>query len=130
MRLFSRVLPGEFAGWAMATCRDRKYTLEELAAIIGLERDPLEEEFAAWEIKLEVERDLARLKTRVAKAEKAKPPSREEPYYVASKHSTKFHLVSCRWAKRILQENKITFGTRAEASEAGYEPARDCIRLR
>ena len=58
--------------------------------------------------------------------EKTKPPSRETSYYIASTRSTKFHLAGCRRTGRISQENRITFKTREEALEAGYEPASDC----
>ena len=49
--------------------------------------------------------------------------------YVASKNGTKYYLVSCSSANRIKQENKVYFGSIAEAQAAGYEPAANCPGL-
>jgi Metal binding domain of Ada len=46
--------------------------------------------------------------------------------YVASKSGEKYHLPWCSGAKRIKEENKIWFKTKAEAEAAGYEPASNC----
>ncbi len=46
--------------------------------------------------------------------------------YVASKSGTKYHLPWCGSAKRIKEENKIWFSSKAEAEAAGYEPASNC----
>lgn len=46
--------------------------------------------------------------------------------YVASKNGTKYHLPTCPGAKRIKEENKIWFDSKAEAEQAGYEPAKNC----
>lgn len=46
--------------------------------------------------------------------------------YVASSQSNKFHYSSCRAAKRINQNNLITFGSREEAINAGYSPCGIC----
>lgn len=50
----------------------------------------------------------------------------EEKRFVASKSSTKYHLITCPGAKRIKEENKIFFGSAAEAESAGYTPAANC----
>lgn len=49
--------------------------------------------------------------------------------YVASKTGTKYYLPWCGTAKRIKDENKVWFGTKAEAEAAGYEPASNCKGL-
>lgn len=46
--------------------------------------------------------------------------------YVASKSGTKYYLPWCGTAKRINEENKVWFATKAEAEAAGYEPAKNC----
>jgi len=50
----------------------------------------------------------------------------EEGQYVASKNGTVYHLPWCSGAKRINEENKIWFATKAEAEAAGYRPATNC----
>ncbi len=42
--------------------------------------------------------------------------------YAGSVNSNKFHLCSCRWAKRISEKNLICFKTSLDAAEKGYEP--------
>lgn len=49
--------------------------------------------------------------------------------YVASKNGTKYYLPSCSTANRILEENRVWFGTKDEAAAAGYEPAANCPGL-
>lgn len=46
--------------------------------------------------------------------------------YVASSNSDKFHEPSCSQAKRINEENKITFSSREDALNAGYSPCGIC----
>ena len=46
--------------------------------------------------------------------------------YVASSNSNKFHYPSCSHAKRIKDYNRITFSSRDEAINAGYEPCSVC----
>jgi hypothetical protein len=46
--------------------------------------------------------------------------------YVASAGSTKYHEPDCRFAQRIKPENKICFGSKAEAEAQGYEPCGTC----
>lgn len=46
--------------------------------------------------------------------------------YVASRHSDKFHLPSCRYARQIKPENLIGFKTREDATRAGYVPCKVC----
>lgn len=46
--------------------------------------------------------------------------------YVGSINSDKYHLPSCRWAKKILPENKIEFHSREAAVKAGYKPCKVC----
>lgn len=49
--------------------------------------------------------------------------------YVASKSGTKYYLPWCGTAKRIKDENKVWFASKAEAEAAGYEPAKNCKGL-
>lgn len=53
-------------------------------------------------------------------------PQAKRGKYVASKNGTKYHLPGCSGAKRIKEENKIWFDSKAEAEQAGYEPAKNC----
>ncbi len=46
--------------------------------------------------------------------------------YVASKSGKSYHLPWCAGAKQIKEENKIYFGSKAEAEAAGYAPAKNC----
>jgi len=48
-----------------------------------------------------------------------------ENFYVASRNGKVFHRPMCSNAKRILDKNRRTFRTRAEAAR-GLEPAKDC----
>lgn len=48
---------------------------------------------------------------------------------VASKTGTKYYFPWCGTAKRIKEENKVWFASRAEAEAAGYEPAANCKGL-
>ncbi|MCU0660365.1 MAG: hypothetical protein MUD00_02010 [Candidatus Pacebacteria bacterium] len=44
----------------------------------------------------------------------------------ASKNGTKYYTNACSGALRIKEENKIFFGSEAEAREAGYEKSATC----
>lgn len=46
--------------------------------------------------------------------------------YVGSKTGTKYYLPWCGTAKRIKDENRVWFATKAEAEARGYEPAKNC----
>ena len=46
--------------------------------------------------------------------------------YVGNKNSKKFHYPSCDGAKSMNEENKVTFNSRDEAIDAGYEPCGKC----
>lgn len=46
--------------------------------------------------------------------------------YVGSVESDKYHYPSCRFAKKILPENEIWFGTTTEAQAAGYSACGTC----
>lgn len=48
---------------------------------------------------------------------------------VASKNGKSYYFASCAGAKRILDENKITFSSKIEAEKAGYKPAQNCKGL-
>lgn len=49
--------------------------------------------------------------------------------YMASKNGTKYYLPACGTAKRIKEENKVWFATKAEAEAAGFTPAANCPGL-
>jgi hypothetical protein len=68
----------------------------------------------ALEAKAKVESD-----TRQQRVDQAK-------YYVGSSQSNKYHLVDCKWAKRISPKNLVKFKTVAEAKKAGYVPCKVC----
>lgn len=53
----------------------------------------------------------------------------EKGEFVGSKNGTKFHYPWCSGAKRIKDENKIWFSSRADAEDRGYSPAANCPGL-
>ncbi len=59
----------------------------------------------------------------------AKPVIAEVKTYMASKNGTKYYLPTCGTAKRIKEENRVWFATKAEAESAGYGPAANCPGL-
>lgn len=52
--------------------------------------------------------------------------SQETGKYVGSKNGTVYHLPWCSGAKRISDENKVWFDSKASAEKAGYRPATNC----
>ncbi len=46
--------------------------------------------------------------------------------YVASKFSVHYHLPACRKARRIQEQNRVTFASAEEAIQAGYSPCNLC----
>lgn len=50
----------------------------------------------------------------------------EEAGFVALNGSDKFHRPDCRWAKKIMQRNRINFKTRERAVETGHKPCGVC----
>lgn len=49
--------------------------------------------------------------------------------FVASRNGTRYYIPTCTGAQRIKEENKIWFGSEAEARSAGYTPAAGCPGL-
>ncbi len=49
-----------------------------------------------------------------------------EPYYVANRSSKKFHRPSCPHAGKVSSQNRVTFSSRDEAFDNGFEPCRQC----
>lgn len=47
--------------------------------------------------------------------------------FLASKKSNKYHLSTCKWAKKIKSKNLIIFKTSSDAENSGYVPCRVCI---
>jgi len=62
----------------------------------------------------------------VQAAEKA--AAKEESAFVGSAKGGKYHLPSCKMAKKIKPENMVTFKDAAEAESKGYEPCKTCIQ--
>ncbi len=50
-----------------------------------------------------------------------------EKLFIASKNSKKYHKITCSWANRISEENKIYFSSREEAEKLGFEAASCCV---
>lgn len=48
--------------------------------------------------------------------------------FIGSKNSTKYHLPTCQWAKRIKPENTVCFKNEEEAKSRGYTPCGTCIK--
>ncbi|MFH0969609.1 MAG: hypothetical protein V1804_03825 [Patescibacteria group bacterium] len=48
--------------------------------------------------------------------------------FVGSKNSDKYYPPSCSYAKRIKPENKVCFGSEAEAQKKGYQRAASCFK--
>lgn len=47
--------------------------------------------------------------------------------YVSSAYSDKYHNLSCEYAKKIKEENKLYYETEREARKAGKSPCSVCI---
>lgn len=56
----------------------------------------------------------------------SEPSIKTEGTYVGSIDSNKYHIPSCRHAKKIIPENEIWFDTESEAQSAGYIPCGVC----
>ena len=56
----------------------------------------------------------------------AERPYTLEQAYIASKHGEKYHLHSCRMAKRIKNENRVSYASVSDAQMAGKTPCRIC----
>ena len=52
--------------------------------------------------------------------------SKKNYKYVGSKFSINYHLPSCKKAKRIQEQNRVTFTSAEEAIKAGYVPCGLC----
>ncbi len=50
----------------------------------------------------------------------------EQPYYLASRFSTRFHYPGCSRGGRISLKNRVVFNTREEALRTGYLPDSFC----
>lgn len=53
-----------------------------------------------------------------------------EPRFVASRKSDVYHYLDCAYVKRIKDENKLYFLSRAEADSCGYHGCRLCKSYR
>ena len=54
-------------------------------------------------------------------------PPNAEAKYIASKVSDKYHLLSCEYAERISEDNRIYYETKTEAEEDGRSPCSVCL---
>ena len=54
-------------------------------------------------------------------------PPNAEAKYIASKASDKYHLLSCEYAERISEDNRIYYKTMQEAEEDGKSPCSVCL---
>ena len=54
-------------------------------------------------------------------------PPNAEAKYIASKVSDKYHLLSCEYAERISEDNRIYYKTMQEAEEDGKSPCSVCL---
>ena len=52
--------------------------------------------------------------------------SNSQKKYVGSKNGTKYYLPSCGGVRHIAEGNKVWFGSKEEATAAGYTPAANC----
>lgn len=48
--------------------------------------------------------------------------------FVGSKNSSKFHLPTCSWAKRIKPENLVCYKSFEDAIAQGKQPDKSCIK--
>ncbi len=48
--------------------------------------------------------------------------------YIGNKHSRRFHLQNCPFAKKIGTRNRIVFSKKWDGFWAGYAPAKTCVR--
>ena len=53
-------------------------------------------------------------------------PLAAESAYYGSTRSNKYHVKSCRWAKKIHAVNWVVFKDAKEAKQAGYVPCKVC----
>jgi len=56
-----------------------------------------------------------------------KPKKKIQRLYVASRKGENYHVLGCRWARKILPKRKLTFKTREEAEREGFKPC-DCVK--
>lgn len=68
-------------------------------------------------------------KAQPAAAAAALPAGKSSGTYVASKSGSYYYLPSCSGSKRIKNENKVWFDTKAEAETKGLKPAKNCPGL-
>ena len=50
----------------------------------------------------------------------------DDDKYVASKFSIQYHLLTCKKAGRIQEQNRVTFKSAEEAVRAGFTPCSHC----
>ena len=48
------------------------------------------------------------------------------PGYIASARKIPFHVVTCKWAKKIAPSNAVYYTTREEAIQDGHRPCKVC----
>lgn len=58
--------------------------------------------------------------------ERNSTPFQESIAYIGNRNTKKFHRLNCRWVEKIAPGNRVPFGSREEAVQAGYEPCKVC----
>jgi len=48
--------------------------------------------------------------------------------HIGNRHSRRFHLASCPFAKKIKSKNKVQFSRKWDAFQQGYAPSKKCIK--
>lgn len=75
--------------------------------------------------------DPSQAQNSAAEAIKAPTTSNSVPQecaFVGSQNSTKYHLPTCQWAKRIKPENMVCFKSEEEAKSRGYTSCSTCVK--
>jgi hypothetical protein len=65
---------------------------------------------------------------KTSKVQSITEPSSQDCAFVGSKNSTKYHLPTCQFAKRIKPENTVCFKSEEEAKGRGYTPCGTCMK--
>ena len=70
--------------------------------------------------------DTTNQKSTNSYSESSKSTKSSSGSYIASSNSNKFHTSTCRFAKNINDNNKISFKSRSDAINQGYTPCKVC----
>ena len=70
--------------------------------------------------------ELEQLKTEFGRKSRVSERRPNKAVYVSSKRSNKFHYPGCKWAKKIVEHNKMIFQSKQNAINFGLAPCRVC----